>query len=175
MFYSVLSLTVETLFETLPTWVCWLMPVPLTTLWGAGEGRRKITPYPITILNNPSKSCALSAYLAKLLGVIIIKVIGIGNKNLGYKLFVAIELGIFITAATLPLIVCVVFFSKTYIFSILINFFRFNFQNSHFISSSNPLTPCHPLKIVLKTFSRLALRKCVPLFVIFVLSAGKQF
>ena len=37
VFYSVLSLTVETLFETLPTWVCWLMPVPLTTLWGAGD------------------------------------------------------------------------------------------------------------------------------------------
>ena len=85
------------------------------------QGRRKITPYPITILNNPSKSCALSAYLAKLLGVIIIKVIGIGNKNADRM-----------TSG--------------------INFFRFNFQNSHFISSSNPLTPCHPLKIVLKTF-----------------------
>ncbi len=37
-----------------------------------------------------------------------------------YKLFVALEMGIFITAGTLPLIVLVVFFSKTYIFSVLL-------------------------------------------------------
>ena len=35
------------------------------------------------------------------------------------KLFLAVETGIFITAGTLPLIVLVVFFSKTYVFSIL--------------------------------------------------------
>ena len=40
--------------------------------------------------------------------------------GLGYKLFLAIETGIFITAGTLPLIVLVVFFSKTYVFSILL-------------------------------------------------------
>ena len=34
--------------------------------------------------------------------------------GLTYKLFVAVELGIFITAGTLPIIVLVVFFSKTY-------------------------------------------------------------
>ena len=38
----------------------------------------------------------------------------------GYKLFLAVETGIFITAGTLPLIVLVVFFSKTYVFSILL-------------------------------------------------------
>jgi len=37
-----------------------------------------------------------------------------------YKLFLAVETGIFITAGTMPLIVLVVFFSKTYIFSILL-------------------------------------------------------
>ena len=37
VFYSVVSLTVETLFGTLPKWLCWLMPIPLTTLWGAGD------------------------------------------------------------------------------------------------------------------------------------------
>ena len=40
--------------------------------------------------------------------------------GLGYKLFLAVETGIFITAGTLPLIVLVVFFSKTYVFSILL-------------------------------------------------------
>ena len=37
VFYSVVRLTVETLFGTLPKWLCWLMPIPLTTLWGAGD------------------------------------------------------------------------------------------------------------------------------------------
>ena len=40
--------------------------------------------------------------------------------GLGYKLWVAVEMGFFITAGTLPLVVLVVFFSKTYIFSILL-------------------------------------------------------
>lgn len=46
----------------------------------------------------------------------------IQTKNLTkqYKLFLAVETGIFITAGTLPLIVLVVFFSRTYIFSILL-------------------------------------------------------
>ena len=37
-----------------------------------------------------------------------------------YKLFLAVETGVFITAGTLPLIVLVVFFSRNYIFSILL-------------------------------------------------------
>ena len=37
----------------------------------------------------------------------------------GYKLFLAVETGIFITAGTLPLIVLVVFFSKTYVLKYL--------------------------------------------------------
>ena len=48
---------------------------------------------------------------------------GIGTLEvygIGYKLFLAVETGIFITAGTLPLIVLVVFFSKTYVFSILL-------------------------------------------------------
>ena len=40
--------------------------------------------------------------------------------GLGYKLWLAVETGIFITAGTLPLVVLVVFFSKTYVFSILL-------------------------------------------------------
>lgn len=56
-----------------------------------------------------------SAFAAIICGSFISEVNGIS-----YKLFVALQMGIFITAGTLPLIVLVVFFSKTYIFSILI-------------------------------------------------------
>lgn len=56
-----------------------------------------------------------SAFAAILCGSLVSEVNGIF-----YKLFVAVEMGIFITAGTLPLIVLVVFFSKTYIFSILL-------------------------------------------------------
>lgn len=41
-------------------------------------------------------------------------------SGMGYKLFIAVEMGLFITAGTLPLVVLVVFFSKTYIFSVLL-------------------------------------------------------
>ena len=54
-----------------------------------------------------------SAFAAILCGNLISEVNGIS-----YKLFVALEMGIFITAGTLPFIVLVVFFSKTYIFSV---------------------------------------------------------
>ncbi len=40
VFYSVLSLTAESCFEVLPKAVCWLMPIPLTTLWSAGDMER---------------------------------------------------------------------------------------------------------------------------------------
>lgn len=56
-----------------------------------------------------------SAFAAILCGNMISEVNGAA-----YKLFVALEMGIFITAGTLPLIVLVVFFSKTYIFSVLL-------------------------------------------------------
>lgn len=56
-----------------------------------------------------------SSFAAILCGSLIAEVNGIA-----YKLFVALEMGIFITAGTLPLVVLVVFFSKTYIFSVLL-------------------------------------------------------
>lgn len=37
VFYSVLSMTAESSFGALPKLMCWLMPIPLTTLWGAGD------------------------------------------------------------------------------------------------------------------------------------------
>lgn len=59
-----------------------------------------------------------SAFAAILCGHLISEVNGIA-----YKLFVALEMGVFITAGTLPLIVLVVFFSRTYIFSVLLCMF----------------------------------------------------
>lgn len=59
--------------------------------------------------------CVASTIATILCGVGTLEVYGIG-----YKLFLAVETGIFITAGTLPLILLVVFFSKTYIFSILL-------------------------------------------------------
>ncbi len=56
-----------------------------------------------------------SAFAAILCGSLISEVNGVS-----YKLLVALEMGIFITAGTLPVIVLVVFFSKNYIFSILL-------------------------------------------------------
>ena len=37
IFYSVLSLTAESSFGVLPKFLCWLMPIPLTNLWCAGD------------------------------------------------------------------------------------------------------------------------------------------
>ena len=57
----------------------------------------------------------VSALAAVLCGSLVSEVNGVA-----YKLFVALEMGIFVTAGTLPLVVLVVFFSKTYIFSVLL-------------------------------------------------------
>lgn len=56
-----------------------------------------------------------SAMIAILCGGLMAEV-----NNIVYRLFIAVEMGIFITAGTLPLIVVVVFFSKTYVFSVLL-------------------------------------------------------
>ncbi|MCI9082794.1 MAG: ABC transporter permease [Lachnospiraceae bacterium] len=37
VFYSVLSLTAESCYGALPKLMCWLMPIPLTNLWCAGN------------------------------------------------------------------------------------------------------------------------------------------
>lgn len=59
--------------------------------------------------------CASSAMAVMLCGWGRLDVYG-----MGYKLFLAIETGIWITAGTLPLVALVVFFSKTYVFSVLL-------------------------------------------------------
>lgn len=43
--------------------------------------------------------------------------------SLWYKLVMSVEMGIFITAGTLPVIILIAFFSKTYVFSILLCIF----------------------------------------------------
>lgn len=62
--------------------------------------------------------CLATSAAAIVCGSLIAEVGG-----LGYKLWAAVELGIFITAGTLPLVVLVVFFSRTYIFSVLLCIF----------------------------------------------------
>ena len=37
VFYSVLSLSVESLFTVIPEFLGWAMPIPLITLWSAGN------------------------------------------------------------------------------------------------------------------------------------------
>lgn len=59
--------------------------------------------------------CAASAAVTIICGMAAFEVYGIP-----YKLFLALETGIFVTAGTLPLVAAVVFFNKTYVFSILL-------------------------------------------------------
>ena len=59
--------------------------------------------------------CIASMVATVLCGLVTLEVNGIA-----YKLLLTVLNGIFITAGTLPLIVVVVFFSRTYIFSILL-------------------------------------------------------
>ena len=62
--------------------------------------------------------CLSTAAVTIVCGPLIAEVGG-----LGYKLWLAVEMGIFVTAGTLPLVVLVVYFSRTYIFSVLLCIF----------------------------------------------------
>lgn len=59
--------------------------------------------------------CVASAGVTIVCGAATLEVNG-----LAYKLWLSVETGILITAGTLPLVVLVVFFSKTYVFSVLL-------------------------------------------------------
>lgn len=59
--------------------------------------------------------CVTSTVVTILCGSVTLEING-----LAYKLWLSVEMGIFITAGTLPLVVLIVFCSKTYIFSILL-------------------------------------------------------
>ena len=62
--------------------------------------------------------CLSTAAVTIVCGSLIAEVGG-----LGYKLWLAVEMGIFVTAGTLPLVVLVVYFSRTYFFSVLLCIF----------------------------------------------------
>ena len=70
VFYSVLSLTAETGFGALPKALCWAMPIPLTTLWSAGEMIRLGIRAPIASLEalmpTTAQACAILAAMAAL-------------------------------------------------------------------------------------------------------------
>ena len=60
--------------------------------------------------------CLVSTVVLTICGGVVLG----GVNGLSYKLAMSVEMGIFITAGTLPLVALVVFFSKTYIFSVLL-------------------------------------------------------
>lgn len=62
--------------------------------------------------------CVASTFVTIFCGLVTLEVYGIP-----YKLMMAVETGVFITAGTLPLIVLVVFLSRTYVFSVLLCIF----------------------------------------------------
>lgn len=62
--------------------------------------------------------CVASTLATVLCGFVAFEVNGVL-----YKLLMSVEMGIFITAATLPLVVLIVFFNRAYIFSILMCIF----------------------------------------------------
>ncbi len=69
--------------------------------------------------------CVSSTVATIICGIVNFEVNGIA-----YKLYLAVETGVFITAGTLPLIVLVVYCSRTYIFSILLCIFYSVFNMS---------------------------------------------
>lgn len=62
--------------------------------------------------------CLFTAAVTIICGSLMAEVNG-----LGYKLWMVVEMAVFVTAGTLPLVVLVFFFSKTYIFSVLLCIF----------------------------------------------------
>ena len=92
----------------------------------------------------------VSAMAAVLCGGLVSEVNGVA-----YKLFVALEMGIFITAGTLPLVVLVVFFSKTYIFSVLLCvFYSVLSLTAESCFGALPKVLCWLMPIPLTTLSR---------------------
>lgn len=63
--------------------------------------------------------CIASTVITAICGYLILGVV----SKVGFELLMSVALGVMITAGTLPLITLVVFFSKTYIFSVLLCIF----------------------------------------------------
>ncbi len=62
--------------------------------------------------------CLASTFATVICGIFTLEITGVA-----YKFIISVVIGVLITAGTLPLIVLIVFFSKTYIFSILLCIF----------------------------------------------------
>ena len=83
VFYSVASLTVETLFGTLPKWLCWLLPIPLTTLWGAGDMVKHGFPLNVAALEKIIPSTFQTVFILGIMAVISISLIDFLYKKRG--------------------------------------------------------------------------------------------
>lgn len=83
VFYSVASLTVETMFGVLPKWLCWLLPIPLTTLWGAGDMEKHGFPLNITALKTIIPSTIQTVVILGIMTVISISLISFLYKKRG--------------------------------------------------------------------------------------------
>lgn len=87
VFYSVVSLTVETLFGTLPKWLCWLMPIPLTTLWGAGDMVKHGFPLNVNALEAIIPSTFQTVIILGIMAVASISLIDFLYKKRGDKMY----------------------------------------------------------------------------------------
>lgn len=83
VFYSVASLTVETLFGTLPKWLCWLLPIPLTTLWGAGDMVKHGFSLNVTALEKIIPSTFQTVLILGIMAVVSISLIDFLYKKRG--------------------------------------------------------------------------------------------
>lgn len=83
VFYSVLSLTAETCFETLPKWLCWLMPIPLTTLWSAGDMVRHSVREPVALLERLAPTTFQTVLILAFLSVVSVALIDLMYKRRG--------------------------------------------------------------------------------------------
>lgn len=77
-FYSVLALTVECMFGSAPKLLCWMMPIPLTTLWVGGElvGRG----FPLSLTGDIIKIIPTTAQTVSIIGVIAVLSIGVIDR-----------------------------------------------------------------------------------------------
>ena len=99
VFYSVVSLTVETLFGTLPKWLCWLMPIPLTTLWGAGDMVKHGFPLNVNALEAIIPSTFQTVIILGIMAVASISLIDFLYKKRGILLML-LSVGITLFAST---------------------------------------------------------------------------
>ena len=81
-------------------------------------------------------------------------IIGGGINGVGYKLWISVLTGVLLTAGTLPVVIAIVFFNRSYIFSILLSLVystaSFGITVSSFTAGnfSNPLISVLPVPLI---------------------------